>query len=253
MLTKLILIGASRGIGRRFVELHAGIAEKVLAIGSSDQTQDIKSIAKNIDVLQLDISNSYQFDIAMNLWLNSNFNKSPDRIGIVCFASKLGEAGGLFDTDPKSYLDLFECNLISHLTAIKAVVSKIRSGDSLRIVMFGGGGAAYGYPEFFGYSLSKVATIRSVENISIEFLNRNLDARIIALAPGAVDTDMLRQVVSVGGKIKTRTDISEPVNFVYNFLLDRINTSSLNGRFLHVRDEIPINISCNHFMLRRFQ
>ena len=59
MLTKLILIGASRGMGRRFVELHAGIAEKVLAIGSSDQTQDIKSIAKNIDVLQLDISNSY--------------------------------------------------------------------------------------------------------------------------------------------------------------------------------------------------
>jgi benzil reductase ((S)-benzoin forming) len=253
MLTKLILIGASRGIGRCFVEQHYNISERILAIGSSHHIHDVKSLSDNIDILQLDISDLSALSSNINLWLDSTPNHQAERIGIVCFASKLGDVGGLLDTDPALYLEVFKCNLISHLTAIKAVAAHVRIGDSLRVLMFGGGGAAYGYPDFFGYSLTKVATIRAVENLGIEFSRKNWDASVVALAPGAVDTDMLKRVVSAGGHVKTKTNINEPVGFVYKFLLDQINTASLNGRFLHVRDEIPEDIDGDLFMLRRMQ
>lgn len=253
MLTKLILIGASRGIGKSFVEQHSQISERILAIGSSNHVQDLKSVSGNIDVLQLDISDLLALRSNLKLWLDATPTQPTERFGIVCFASKLGEVGGLLDTDPESYTELFKCNLISHLTAIKSVAAQLRSGDSLRILMFGGGGAAYGYPEFFGYSLTKVATIRAVENLGIEFSKHNMDASIVALAPGAVDTDMLKQVVSAGGHVKTKTDISEPVGFTYKFLLDQLNSHSLNGRFIHVRDEIPESVADDLFMLRRIQ
>ncbi len=253
MLTKLILIGASRGIGRRFVEQHFKISENILAIGSSHHVHEVKRISENIDVLQLDIADLSALSNNINLWFDSVHIHHAERIGIVCFASKLGEVGGLLDTNPASFPEIFNCNLFSHLTVIKAVAAHVRSGDSLRVLMFGGGGAAYGYPDFFGYSLTKVATIRAVENLGIEFSKRNMNASIIALAPGAVDTDMLKQVVCAGGHVKTKTDISEPVSFVYKFLIDQINSASLNGRFLHVRDEIPDSIQDDLFMLRRVQ
>jgi NAD(P)-dependent dehydrogenase (short-subunit alcohol dehydrogenase family) len=253
MLNKLILIGASRGIGRRFVEQHADISKKILAIGSSHHVHEVKSISDNIEVLQLDICDLSALGSNINLWFDSSPNDSSERIGIVCFASKLGDVGGLLDTDPSSYLEIFKCNLFSHLTAIKAVAAHVRSADSLRVLMFGGGGAAYGYPDFFGYSLTKVATIRAVENLGIEFSKLNMNASVVALAPGAVDTDMLKQVVCAGGHVKTKTDISEPVSFVRKFLLDQINSPLLNGRFLHVRDEIPVSIDDDLFTLRRVQ
>jgi short-subunit dehydrogenase len=253
MLTKLILIGASRGIGRRFVDQHYNISEKILAIGSSHCVHDLKSLSENINILQMDIADLSAFSKSINLWLDLNSTNNVERIGIICFASKLGDVGGLLDTDPASFIDMFKCNLISHLAAIKAVAARVRSGDSLRVLMFGGGGAAYGYPDFFGYSLTKVATIRAVENLGIEFSKRKMDASVVALAPGAVDTDMLKEVICAGGHVKTKTDISEPVGFAYKFLLDQIHSSSLNGRFLHVRDEIPEDIDGDLFMLRRIQ
>ena len=93
----------------------------------------------------------------------------------------------------------------------------------------GGGDSAYGYPDFSGYSLSKVAVVRAVENIGIEFKKDYKNASIIALAPGAVSTDMLAVVESHGAEIKTRTSIDEPTNFVSNVILDKIPSIKLNG------------------------
>ena len=121
--------------------------------------------------------------------------------------------------------------------------------------MFGGGGAAYGYPDFFSYSISKVAVIRSVENIGQEFIKDKLNASIVALAPGAIDTDMLKKVIANGGYIKTITDISEPITFINKFLLDIINSRLLNGRFIHVRDDLDklLEKKKDMFMLRRIE
>ena len=66
---------------------------------------------------------------------------------------------------------------------------------------------------------------------------------------------MLAVVQNHGGEIKTRTHIDEPTNFVSKFIQDEIPSMKINGRFIHVRDDLDkyfkIDLSDNHFRLRR--
>ena len=125
----------------------------------------------------------------------------------------------------------------------------------VRIAFMAGGGAAFAYPEFSGYALSKVATVRAAENLSIELSKFHPDSSVISIAPGAVATDILAKVIKHGGEVRTKTDISEPTNFVYKFLNDEFNAKELDGKFLHVRDDLESTDFSNKdiFKLRRIQ
>jgi short-subunit dehydrogenase len=254
-MNKLILIGASRGIGRKFIETYYSNYSEVLAIGSSKKIHELKKLSNNIFTMKIDISKINLLESKFKKWIAKKIWHKSQKIGIVCFAADLGKPGGINSFDYLNWKKILDCNLLSHLLIISLLKKKIKKEDLIRIVMFGGGGAAYSYPDFFSYSLSKVAIIRAVENIGKEFRIEKLNASIIALAPGAVDTDMLKKVLKNKGFIKTKTNIIEPVNLINNFLLDKINSRLLNGRFIHVRDKlnkISKNIT-DMFMLRRIQ
>jgi len=66
---------------------------------------------------------------------------------------------------------------------------------------------------------------------------------------------MLQKVIANGGHIKTKTDINEPITFINKFLLNIINSRSLNGRFIHVRDDLSkiLKQKKDLFMLRRIE
>jgi hypothetical protein len=68
---------------------------------------------------------------------------------------------------------------------------------------------------------------------------------------------MLKTVLEAGCEVRTRTDISEPVNFVRKFITDEFDSLSLNGMFLHVRDIIPLHAQIEGkkdlFKLRRIE
>jgi short-subunit dehydrogenase len=255
MINKLILIGASRGIGRKFLETYNFNAAEILAVGSSEKIYELKKISTNIDIIKIDISNIGMFELEFKKWMSKKSWIPPQNIGLVCFAATLGDPGGIDTFDYKSYQDLLNCNLLSHLSVISLLKKKINNLNSFRVIMFGGGGAAYAYPEFFSYSLSKVAIIRAVENIGQEFIRDKLNASIIALAPGAVDTDMLKKVIANGGQVKTKIHINEPIAFINKFLLDEIDSRLLNGRFVHVRDDLKKILKKKNdlFMLRRVE
>jgi hypothetical protein len=99
--------------------------------------------------------------------------------------------------------------------------------------------------------------VRAVENVAMEFTAMGADASIIALAPGAVETDMLATVIKHGGTVRTRTDIAEPTRFVCRYLADEFDTAGLNGRFLHVRDDVSgrdfVSAPDHLFKLRRVE
>ena len=255
MLSKLILIGASRGIGRKFLETYHLNSTEIIAIGSSKKIYELRKISKNIEIIRCDISKINSFKSKFKKWMLKKSWQSPQKIGLVCFASTLGKAGGIDAFNYLAYQKIINCNLLSHLLIISLLKKKIKKKDSFRVVMFGGGGAAYAYPDFFSYSLTKVASIRAVENIGKEFKRDQINASIFALAPGAVNTDMLKKVIANGGYVKTKTSINEPITLINEFLLDVINSHLLNGRFIHVRDDWQKKLRQrkNMFMLRRVE
>lgn len=207
-----IITGASRGIGKAIAEDLKDIDGALIKISS-----------KNIDF------ENYQdvYEGALNLLACF---ENITHINIILCAASIGIAKEINLRDIER---LYSVNVIGSLAIIKSVMNY---NVPMRVVWFSGGGAAFPYPEFFGYSLSKVAVVRAVENLSLML---NKESSIIALAPGAVETDMLKTVISAGCEVRTRTDISEPVNFVRKFITDEFDSLALNGMFLHVRDIIP--------------
>ena len=252
MIDLLIVSGGSKGIGKNIVLNASKHAKKVLAIGSSDLINNVSDIKKNIFTIKRDISRiDKDFDELSDFLKEHN----PSSIGLALCASKIGNFGGIVDADFKDWENLYRINVLGNLSILQNVLKFSDINTFIRVIFFGGGGAAYGYPDFSGYSLSKVAVVRAVENIGIEFKKDYKNASIIALAPGAVNTDMLAIVESHGGEVNTRTSIDEPTNFVFDFILDKIPTAKLNGCFVHVRDDcgkyFQESLEANHFKLRR--
>jgi NADP-dependent 3-hydroxy acid dehydrogenase YdfG len=228
-MTLTIISGASRGIGKAIAEdLNNKIDSKFLLLSSS-----IVNFKKYKKV----------FYTVSNLL---KIHEDIKQVNIILCAAQIGKYHSF---ELKETEKLFKINVLGNLSVIAAVLSK--GYFKLRIVWFAGGGAAFPYPEFFGYSISKIAVVRAVENLAIVGL-LGKDSSIIALAPGAVETDMLKTVIDAGCEVRTRTDISESVNFVRKFITDEFDSLALNGMFLHVRDDITRHKK-DIFKLRRIE
>jgi NAD(P)-dependent dehydrogenase (short-subunit alcohol dehydrogenase family) len=218
-----IITGASRGIGKAISEDLKGIDGALIELSS-----------KNVDFRDYNSVLNY-------LYTFLNWFKNIEQINLVLCAAKIGKPN---DFSAKQCDEIYSINVLGNLSVINAVSG---FNTKMRIVWFAGGGAAFPYPEFFAYSLSKVAVVRAVENLSLVLK----DTSIIALAPGAVDTDMLKIVKTAGVKVRTETHISEPVNFVRKFITDEFDSMAMNGMFIHVRDDLSKIGRENIFKLRR--
>jgi 3-oxoacyl-[acyl-carrier protein] reductase len=64
------------------------------------------------------------------------------------------------------------------------------------VINLSGGGAVSPFPRFSAYSTSKAAVVRLTETIAEEV--REFGIRVNAIAPGAVNTRMLAQVLDAG-------------------------------------------------------
>lgn len=234
MLDLLVITGASKGIGASIATKCSSIAKNMIVIASSDAIQDKKS--NNCMPLQLNLFDHQECKKAIN---NAVSVFEPvNSIGIVLCGAQLGNPGGLLDAVLGDWDTTYRTNVLGNLAVVQGCSRIIKTGAKTRIAFFAGGGAAFGYPEWSGYSLSKVAVVRAAENLGLELAKTGQDASVIAVAPGAVATDMLAKVIASGAEIRTKTDISEPTNFIYKFLNDEFPSGQLNGKFLHVRDDI---------------
>jgi NAD(P)-dependent dehydrogenase (short-subunit alcohol dehydrogenase family) len=252
----VIVTGASRGIGASIAADAEWYARTVVTIASSASSRHGHTQnTANTRPLRLDLADAAEAERRVRAELSCI--APVHSIGLALCAAQLGSFGGLAVADFHDWSRVFAINVLGNLAVLKACLPAVQAGASLRGVFFAGGGAAYGYPEFSAYALSKVAIVRAVENLAMETKSKGWDAAVVALAPGAVETDMLATVMAHGGSVRTKSDISEPTAFVRRFLRGELNAENLNGRFLHVRDDLSgINfaiVSSDLFKLRRVE
>ena len=224
----VVVSGCSKGFGK---ELCIDLLEQNISVlGFSRTKPDIKDI--NFVWWPLDISDLYITEetiATLVKWINPG-----SKIGIVLSAATLGTFGGLLDSDLQDWELIYKTNVLGNLAVLQGFLPYMINSKYGRIIFLAGGGSAYGYPLFSGYSLSKTAIVRAVENLSMELEGKG-NFSTVALAPGAMETSMLEMVKAVGGEVKTTVDISEPIEFVKEFF-QSVNSKRLDGRFIHVRD-----------------
>lgn len=152
---------------------------------------------------------------------------------LVNAAAMLGPVDELQKTDVRLWQKTIQTNLVGSYLLMHEILPGMIRRRRGKIILFAGGGAAYSYPRFSAYGVSKAALVRLAEIVADEMAPYNIQANIIA--PGAVETKLLEQVKRAGGEARTVTTVDLPVALVL-FLASR-DADHITGRFIHAKDD----------------
>lgn len=220
-----IITGGSRGIGRACAQLFADCGAKVLTVSRSELALPFDSnYQKVIKHLQADISEESEVDRV--------FDYCQEHLGPV---SLLVNNAAIISHVAFNEIDMLEWDDVIKINVRGAVLCSKRAFDSM--IGNGQGGTIInisslaGIPntaKFEGYSpytVSKFALCGLTEALALEGFQHRI--RVNAIAPGAVDTAMLKQASSI---LKTTTqpeDIAKIVLFLADAQQSRIITGSI--------------------------
>jgi len=113
-----------------------------------------------------------------------------------------GPIGPLEALDMAEWAKTIETNLLGSVFLARAVLPFMKERGRGKIILFSGGGAAYGRPYFTSYSSSKAAVVRFAECLGQELEAASI--QVNAIAPGPVRSrmwDEMRAAGEAGGPI----------------------------------------------------
>jgi NAD(P)-dependent dehydrogenase (short-subunit alcohol dehydrogenase family) len=196
----ILITGASQGLG------------KAISLGCLQRGADLFLCARNAELLEstrlelseqaqdgqrifaevADVSNSADVERIVNSAV-----KSLSRLdGLVNNAGIYGPIGPVEDVDWTEWCQAIGINLMGTVLACRAVLPVFRKNRHGKIVNLSGGGATAPMPRFSAYAASKAAVVRFTETLAEECMGANIDVN--ALAPGALNTQMLQQALEAG-------------------------------------------------------
>jgi NAD(P)-dependent dehydrogenase (short-subunit alcohol dehydrogenase family) len=192
-----LVTGASRGIGCAVARAFAreGLDIALLARPSAD----LDCVAHELAVDQI---RAYPFsaDVADPAQVKSAVARVLEVFGridvLVNAAGVYGPIGPLAEADMSAWAAAIATNLMGTAYAMRAVLPHMVARRGGAIVNFSGGGAVAPFPRFSAYSASKAAVVRLTETVAEEV--RESGVRVNAIAPGAVNTRLLDEVLAAG-------------------------------------------------------
>jgi 3-oxoacyl-[acyl-carrier protein] reductase len=192
-----IVTGAGRGIGQCIASaLAAERACVVLAARTAHELADterqIRSEGGICQAMLCDLSEARDVDRLVQSTLSS-FGKIDI---LVNNAGIQGPIGPLVENDEEEWLKTLQVNLIGPLRCMRRVLAGMIERRSGKIINLSGGGATAPRVHFSAYGASKTALVRLTETVAEEV--RPFNIQVNAIAPGAVNTRMLQEILDAG-------------------------------------------------------
>jgi NAD(P)-dependent dehydrogenase (short-subunit alcohol dehydrogenase family) len=192
--------GASRGIGR-------AIAHRLLADGASVAlcARDAAGVRDAADALRAGAPDGARVhgeiaDVTDAAALERFANAAEDALdgidSLVCNAGIWGPKGALDAIAWDDWMHAFDVNVHGVARTVRAFLPALRRAGRARIVILSGGGATKPMPNLAAYSATKTAVVRLGETLAEEL--RADGIRVNMLAPGAVNTAMLDELLAAG-------------------------------------------------------
>jgi 3-oxoacyl-[acyl-carrier protein] reductase len=110
-----------------------------------------------------------------------------------------GPKGLLEDVNSQAWIEAVHINLCSVFFMCKGILPHMRANKAGKIINLSGGGATAPLPRISAYAASKAAVVRLTETLAEEY--REYDIDINAVAPGALNTRLLDEVLCSGPEI----------------------------------------------------
>jgi 3-oxoacyl-[acyl-carrier protein] reductase len=111
-------------------------------------------------------------------------------------AGVYGPMGRIEEVDWREWVQAVEVNLFGTVLMTREVIPHLRAQGYGKIINLSGGGATAPLPGISAYAASKVAVVRLTETFAEELRDARVDVNVIA--PGALNTRLLEQVLAAG-------------------------------------------------------
>ena len=241
-----VITGASSGIGAATAELLAANGFQVIASARRiDRLQQLAAKNKNIEALQLDVTDQKSVDQFVKTLANR-----PVSVLI-------NNAGGAFDSisidkaDPEIWQKTYEVNVVGALRITKALLPNLRSNGSSHIVVVTSTAGHGVYENGGSYTSAKHAELAFTQTLRLELNGEPI--RVTEIAPGMVKTEefSLNRLGNAAAAEKvyegvaaplTATDIAEAIRWSV-MLPEHVNIDSMIVR--------PVAQAANHKIHRQ--
>lgn len=195
-----MITGANQGLGleiaRRYLAEGASLA---LCARNGDLLQSVcasltESASGNQRVLGVVADVSKETDV--NHFFNETIRELDGLDILVNNAGIYGPKGEIDVVDWSEWVRSIEINLFGSILTCRAVLPHFKAQHAGKIIQLSGGGATNPMPRISGYAVSKAAIVRFVETLAEEVREYGVDVN--AIAPGALNTRMLDEVIVAG-------------------------------------------------------
>jgi len=195
-----IVTGASAGLGYAIARAFVTEGANVVICGRSPGSLQEAYTSLSALALPGRQVRMHGCDVASEAQVNHLIGFAVEQLGevqiLVNNAGVQGPIGNTEDVSLEAWRHTFEINLYGTLFACRALIPHLRSQGYGKILNLSGGGAASPRPFFSAYAASKAAVVRLTENLAEELRVAHIDVN--AVAPGALNTQMLEQTLAAG-------------------------------------------------------
>lgn len=200
---RLIVTGASQGFGLAVAK--AFLAEGARVAVCSRTAADMATAKAELDALAGDPDRvlARTCDVTDEGQLAALVAATKDAFGgldgILCNAGVYGPMGPIEDVDWQAWSRAIDINLKGVVLSCRAVLPTFKAAGKGKILIMSGGGATSPMPYLTAYAASKAGVVRFAESLSRETARAGIQVNCIA--PGALDTRMLDQVIEAGPEL----------------------------------------------------
>lgn len=192
-----LITGAGRGIGRALAKGFAREGADVTLVARTEEELEqtakaIRALGRRVLKIVCDVSDSVKVENSIKMVL-SEFGKIDI---LVNNAGQQAPIGSFVNIDTEDWTNTIMVNLVGTMLCCKAVLPGMLERRQGKIINLSGGGATAPRPNFSAYAASKAAVVRFTETLAEELKPFNI--QVNAIAPGAINTQMLEEVLTVG-------------------------------------------------------
>ena len=188
---KVLITGATRGLGLQLVDKFLKNGDSVIAIGNQIHliVEKFRQYG-DIEGFECDLSNQ----ASLNELASSLADRRVDLL--INNAGSQGEINSFLASDWQAWQRCIQVNFLAPAFICWVVLPKMIEAGGGSIINLSGGGVTFPRPNFSAYASSKSALVNFSATLARELHQSGV--RVNCIAPGPMPTDMLREIVQIG-------------------------------------------------------